>query len=295
MATPPFMDNPEHPPVTERVQWFGQTHPGHVRKNNEDTFIALQFDAKEVHYLGKVGEAFTGHTDFVFAVSDGMGGAKAGEFASRITVDKIMHLMPRAFKQSAMGLQAGFEDVLAELFDQIHRALIFVGASDEEVHGMQATLSVCWFTPGWMYFGHIGDSRIYYLPASGKELKQLSQDDTYVGWLYRQGQITEREAHEHPRRAALQKALGGGNQFVEPQVGAVAYEPGDMFLLCTDGIVDGLYDERLFQLLRHPDAVEEASTPAQRLVEASLKNSGRDNTTALVIEMLDWEGPQAPG
>jgi protein phosphatase len=215
-----------------------------------------------------------------------MGGAKAGELASRVTVDKITHLLPRSFQQSASGLKTGFEDIFNELFDQVHRALAFLGASDEEVHGMQATLSLCWFTPGWMHFGHIGDSRIYYLPASGKEIKQLSHDDTYVGWLFRSGLINEWEAHNHPQRTALQKALGGGNQFVDPQVGAVGCEPGDMFLLCTDGLTEGLYDSQLFDLLRRPDPVEAAATPAVRLVEASLARAGRDNTTALVIEML---------
>jgi serine/threonine protein phosphatase PrpC len=279
------MDPSSRAPVSGHLRWFGETDSGHVRPNNEDTFLALQFDAREVHYLGKIGEAPIGGTDFVFAVSDGMGGARAGEFASRITVDKITHLLPRSFKQSAMGLQAGFEDIFTELFDQIHRSLLFVGSGDEEVHGMQATLSLCWFTPGWMYFGHIGDSRIYYLPASGKEIKQLSHDDTYVGWLFRTGQITEREARSHPRRTALQKALGGGNQFVEPHVGAVAYEPGDMFLLCTDGLTEGLFDGEILQLLRQPDAAEAGVAPAERLVGISLQRAGRDNTTALVIEM----------
>src|SRR5258708_25189574 len=142
------------------LHWFGRTDRGHVRANNEDSFLALQFDAREVHYLGKIGEAPTENIDFVFAVSDGMGGAKAGELASRITVDKITHLLPRSFKQSAMGLQTGFEDVFTELFDQVHRALTFLGWSDEEVHGMESTLSLCWFTPGWMHFCHIADSRI---------------------------------------------------------------------------------------------------------------------------------------
>ena len=269
-----------------RLRWFGQTNAGHVRPNNEDSFLALQFNAQELHYLGKYGEASMENIDFVFAVSDGMGGAKAGELASRITVDKITHLLPRSFKQSAQGLQPGFEDIFTELFDQIHRALRYVGGSDEETAGMQATLSLCWFTPGWMYFGHIGDGRIYYLPAGGKEIKQVSHDDTYVGWLFRTGQINERQAREHPRRTALQKALGGGNQFVEPQVGAVAYEPGDLFLLCTDGLVDGLFDRQLLDLLREPDAVEAEKTPALRLVDASVARAGRDNTTALVIEML---------
>jgi protein phosphatase len=280
------MDHPRNLSGARKLRWSGQTHPGHVRKNNEDTFLALHFNAEEAHYLGRIGEARMAETDFVFAVSDGMGGAKAGEFASRISVDKITHLLPRSFKQAALGLETGFEDIFTELFDQIHRALVFVGSGDEEVSGMQSTLSLCWFTPGWMYFAHIGDGRIYYLPAGKKEIKQISQDDTYVGWLFRTGQINEREAREHPRRTALQKALGGGNQFVDPQVGAVAYEPGDKFLLCTDGLIEGLFDHQLLELLQNPDALEAAQNPAQRLVEASLARAGRDNTTALVIEML---------
>ena len=268
------------------LRWFGRTDTGRVRSHNEDTFLALRFNALEMNYLGKFGDATMENMDYVFAVSDGMGGAKAGELASRITVDKITHLLPRSFKHSALGLELPADDVFTELFEQIHRALTFVGSSDEEVHGMQATLSLTWFRPGWMYFAHIGDGRIYYLPASGKEIKQLTHDDTHVGWLYRTGQITERQAREHPRRTALQKALGGGNQFIEPQVGAVAYEPGDLFLLCTDGLIDGLFDSQIYDLLRQPDEIEAAATPAQRLVEASLSRSGRDNTTAVVIEML---------
>ena len=268
-----------------RLQWSGVTDTGRVRKNNEDTFLALQFDAQEVRYLGKVGEASTAEADYVFAVSDGMGGAKAGEFASRITVEKITRLLPRAFQQSAQGMNAGVEDVLEELCDQIHRALLYLGESYEECAGMGATLSLAWFTPGWMYFAHVGDSRIYYLPAREGGMRQVTHDDTHVGWLFRQGQMTERQAREHPRRNVLQKALGAGHQFVTPQVGAVAYESGDLFLLCTDGLTEGLFDEQLLQRLRAPDAEEAALNPAQRLVTASLERAGRDNTTALVVKV----------
>lgn len=267
------------------LKWYGWTDRGKVRPNNEDSFLGLQFDSREVHHLGRVGEAPLPNQDLAFAVSDGMGGARAGEFASRIAVEKITKLLPRSFKQSARGLEAGVDDVLAELFDQIHRALAYVGSCYEECHGMEATLSLCWFAPGWMYFGHIGDSRIYYLPAKSDQIKQLSHDDTHVGWLYRNGKINEREARTHPRRNVLQKALGGGNQFVEPQVGAVGYEPGDIFLLCTDGLTEGLYDHHLVDLLRPSDSAAADDNPAQRLVEASLTNSGRDNTTALVIQV----------
>lgn len=267
-----------------RLQWFGLTDRGKVRRNNEDSFLCLQFDAQEIRYLGKTGEDSTTRSDFVFAVSDGMGGAMAGEFASRITVDKIAHLLPRAFKQSAAGLTTDFEDVLDELFEQIHRALMHLGQSYEECSGMGATLSLCWFTPGWMHFGHIGDSRIYYLPAGGGEIRQITHDDTHVGWLFRKGDINEREARNHPRRNVLQKALGAGHQFVDPQVGAVAYEPGDVFLLCTDGLVDGLYDNQLAEFLRSPEPAMAAMTPAHRLVAAAIERSGRDNTTALIVE-----------
>ncbi len=220
----------------------------------------------------------------VFAVSDGMGGAMAGEFASKIAVEKITKLLPPAFKRSATGMSSGFADILAELFDNVHKALLYLGSSYDECSGMGTTLSLCWFTPGWMYFAHIGDSRIYYLPASGG-IQQLSHDDTHVGWLYRNGKISEREMRDHPRKNILQKALGAGHQFIDPQVGAVGCGAGDMFLLCTDGVTDGLFDYQILDLLRKPEPGEQGMNPAQRVVAASLERAGRDNTTALVIEI----------
>lgn len=283
MKSPPKKPAPNEP-AAPRLRWFGRTDVGRVRKNNEDAFLGLQFDAREVQRLGKLGDASTGQHDFAFAVSDGMGGALAGEFASKIAVEKITSLLPKSFHQSARGMDAGFGDVLHELYTQIHRALVYLGGSYEECRGMETTLSLCWFAPQWMYFAHIGDSRIYYLPAGETAVRQLSHDDTYVGWLYRNGKINEREARTHPRRNVLQKALGGGNQFVDPQVGAVAYEPGDTFLICSDGLSEGLYAHQMTDLLREAGSNMETN-PAHRLVDASLANDGRDNTTALVIRV----------
>jgi len=280
------MDKAKHTSPATALKWFGWTDRGKVRKNNEDSFLGLRFDARDVHHLGKFGEAPTSNMDFAFAVSDGMGGAMAGELASRIAVEKITKLLPRSFQQAAQGLDSGRADVLGELFTQIHRALVYVGNAYDECAGMETTLSLCWFTPGWMHFGHIGDSRIYYLPARGGEIRQLSADDTHVGWLFRQGQINEREARTHPRRNVLQKALGGGNQFVDPQVGSVSCEPGDMFLLCTDGLTEGLYNHHLLEMLRPAPPAVRAPNPAQHLVTEAVKNDGRDNTTALVIQAV---------
>jgi len=269
----------------DELHWFGWTDIGRVRKNNEDSFLGLRFDAQEVHRLGKFGDASLAQHAFTFAVCDGMGGAKAGEFASNIAVEKITTLLPRAFHPAANGLNAGVADVLAELYEQIHRALVYLGDSYDECQGMQTTMSLCWFTPGWMYFSHVGDSRIYHLPAKKNQILQLTEDDTHVGWLFRSGQINEREARTHPRRNVLQKALGGGNQFVDPQVGAVACERGDVFLLCSDGLSEGLYDHYLADILR-ASANDEKINPAQMLVNESVKNDGRDNTTALVVQVV---------
>jgi protein phosphatase len=253
-----------------------------VRKNNEDSFLGLRFDAREVHRLGKFGQSSLAAHDFTFAVCDGMGGARAGEYASEIAVEKITTLLPRAFQSAATGLNSGFEDVLVELYSQVHRALVYLGASYEECHGMQTTMSLVWFTPDHMYFGHVGDTRIYHLAAGADTLKQLTADDTHVGWLLRNGKLTEYEARTHPRRNVLQKALGGENRYVDPQLGAVACRAGDLFLLCSDGMNEGLYEHQIVDILRTKKAGVDL---AKTLVESAVKADGRDNTTALVVRV----------
>jgi len=148
---------------------------------------------------------------------------------------------------------------------------------------MQTTMSLCWFTPGWMYFGHIGDTRIYHLSAETGEFRQLTADDTHVGWLLRNGKLTDYEARTHPRRNLLQKALGGENQFVDPQVGAVRCSRGDAFLLCSDGMNEGLYEHQILEVLRVHKA---GFNPAKILVESAVKGDGRDNATALVVRVV---------
>ncbi|MGA3006669.1 MAG: protein phosphatase 2C domain-containing protein [Opitutaceae bacterium] len=289
-ASPPPA-GPTLPPPD--LRWSGLTHVGRVRRNNEDTFLGLTFDGHEVHHLGKSGQASLAGRDFVFAVSDGMGGEKSGEFASRITLDRITRLLPRSFRLSAAGLAGGFRDILIELFSQIHADLLELGASYEECAGMGATLSLAWFTPLWMYFAHLGDSRIYYLPRDGG-LTQLTHDHSHVGWLRRQGKLNEREVRNHPRRNALQQALGAENQFIEPHIGAVAHQPGDRFLICSDGLNEGLWDRQLDELIRTPPPNLAGYTAAQRLVEESVQASGQDNTTAVVVEIPESAAPPSP-
>ena len=173
----PEMDQQRNAPA--RLHWFGLTDRGKVRPNNEDSFLCLQFDALELRYLGKIGEAASDNVDFVFAVSDGMGGAMAGEFASRVAVDKITQAASAGLQTIRRRPSHGFRGRPRRALQRDSRALMYLGSTDPDCSGMGATLSMCWFTPGWMYFGHIGDSRIYYFPEAGGR-NQADQPRRYL-------------------------------------------------------------------------------------------------------------------
>ncbi|MBL9188625.1 MAG: serine/threonine-protein phosphatase [Opitutaceae bacterium] len=270
------------PPLPD-VLWSGLTHPGRVRPNNEDVFLALALDAREVRFLGKTGRAPLAASDFVFAVCDGMGGAKSGEFASRIAVDRITRLLPAALSRNTRTAPVDFSAVLGELVAAIHRDLLRLGYSYEECAGMGTTLTLAWVRQDRLHFAHVGDCRLYHLPAGGP-LVQLSHDHSYPGWLRQQGRLNEREARTHPRRNALNQALGASNQFVDPQLGELAHRPGDRFLICSDGVIDGLWDNRLEELLGTDPEPNDPRSRAHRIVDEAVAASGRDNATAVVFE-----------
>ncbi len=260
------------------VNWSGVTDRGRFRANNEDTFMALTFDGDGLRFLGSNGSGGMDDGDFVFAVSDGMGGEKSGEFASRTAVDKITRLLPGSWHRRARGLSAGFVDVLTELFHAIHDSMETMSRYYPECQGMGATLTLAWLTPEGLHYGHTGDSRLYHLTASGI-LTQISQDDTYPGWLRRSGKINEREARQHPRKHILSRALGAGHQYLVPQCGTVRCEPGDRFLLCSDGIVDGLWDRAVADLLAQPGVT------AGDFLREAMDGGSRDNATAVVFAL----------
>ncbi len=257
------------------LEWSGHSAGGPYRPNNEDAFLALKFDEREVRLLGKVGEDTLEHDDFVFAVSDGVGGAKSGEFASKIAVDKITRLLPQHFRVPPIGLLQGRREALQKLISNIHSEMLVLGRHYEECRGMGATLSLCWFCPEWMYFGHLGDSRVYHVPKDGV-MTQLTHDHTFVGYQFRQGLMTEREVRSDPRRNRLQKALGAEQQFVEAQIGSVSIQPHDRFLICSDGVVDGLWDKAIAEAIR-------SGIDAPSLVKRAIEAGSRDNTTALIV------------
>ncbi len=270
------------------LRWSAHTDRGRMRLNNEDSFLGLILDAQEVHLLGKTGEEPLTR-DYLFAVCDGLGGAKAGEFASRIAVEKITKIFPAYVSQKKTPPEeetTSTRHLLIDLFKEIHRSLLLLSASYDECHGMGTTLTLCWVRPHRCYFAHIGDSRLYHLPFSEKNsqqtIQQTSEDDTHVGWLFRHGKISEREAKHHHGRNLLQKALGADHQFVTPQIDSFTCAPGDRLLLCTDGVTDGLFNHQLLDIITDPAQ----DSPARHLVEEAVRQSGRDNATAIILEFL---------
>jgi len=243
-------------------------------------------DKQGIRYLGKAGEASLEKCDFIFAVSDGMGGERSGEFASRIAMEKITMQLPKQFSLGEDRFSAYSDDILVELFKSIHADMLKLGRFDDNCRNMGATLTLAWFRRGRVYFGHIGDSRLYHVRSTGG-MQQVTEDHTHVGWLRRQGQLNEREGRMHPRKNVLAQALGAGHRYLVPQVGVLDYDPGDRFVLCSDGVVDGLWDRGIEEIARGTDnSGPNAPPPAEQLVQRAVEESGRDNATAVIVEAL---------
>jgi PPM family protein phosphatase len=269
-----------------QIHWSGMTHPGRVRQNNEDAFLGLIIGADEAHYLGKEGSHSLADKEYVFAVSDGMGGANLGEFASRITLQSILKNLPPSIQKTNPQTVSERMVLLSGLIQSIHREIQSMGRSYEECRGMGATLSMVWIRENSATFAHVGDSRIYHLPES-TPMVQITDDHSRVGRLKRQGVINEREAKNHPERNVLDQSLGGFIQIIEPQIGSFILSSGDALVICSDGICDGLFDRTIENIVRRPTPNLLPMRPSERLVSEAMFNSGRDNLTTLVLHFSD--------
>lgn len=281
-------DSREEVTIQRTIAWTAHSDVGRFRSSNEDAFIALKVTGEGVYRLGKWGHDSNLEGDYVFAVSDGMGGAKAGDFASQIVVEQIALLFPKVFKSYAEGLTIYFQDVLSELLTNIHQAMTELGASYSELNGMGATLSLCWIHFDKVYWAHVGDSRIYHLGAT-ETMSQLTKDDTHVAWMLEKGAISPYEARNHPKRNLLQQVIGGKTQNLNPQFGEFILNKSDRFLICSDGLTNGLFDSAIAKNLAQGDAfsIEREERMAKALVEQSVTEDGKDNTTALCFQVSE--------
>ena len=268
------------------LHWAAFTHSGSRKPRNDDSLIAFASSPRGAENLPHEGERSLEKQDLVFAVSDGMGGGNAGDLASSLLLAKMSEIIPETFKIAASGFFPDCLDHLADAIRSVHEH-INTAAVCAQTRGMAATLALAWFTPENLYLANVGDSRIY-LSRSGKT-EQLSRDHTSAWGQWKRGEIPEVQYRCHPRRSALYEVIGGGHQNVCPHYAAVPYHPGDRFLICSDGLIDGVWERHISEALA---ALVSPHETAQRLLNRAVQNSGVDDTTLIVVEVNEPAPPQ---
>jgi protein phosphatase len=223
-------------------------------------------------------------------VSDGVGGANAGEVASQMAVTLISAGLAQS--AGALAQASSAEDAILAALRSANDT-IKTKAMEPGFEGMGATLSLLCFASGdSAYWGQVGDSRIY-LCRQGL-LRQISRDHSPVGRLRQQGKITEEEARRHPQRNQIDQSLGDPMNPFEPDTGAEKVEVGDVFLLCSDGLSDGLWDREIGQMLAAVHQAADVRPTVQQLVGRAKTASGRDNITAVVAFLAGPDPAAAP-
>ena len=239
--------------MTLVLRYAARSDRGLVRANNEDSV-----------YAGAR----------LLALADGMGGHAAGEVASQLVIAALAHL-----DDDEPG-----GDLLKKLNDAVHEGNSAIAAhveADPELEGMGTTLTAILFAGGRLGLVHIGDSRGYLLRDG--ELNQITKDDTFVQTLVDEGRITAEEAHSHPQRSLIMRALTGHE--VEPTLIVREARVGDRYLLCSDGLSDPVSHDTIHEALQIPDVVDSAD----RLIELALRGGGPDNVTVVVADVVDYD------
>jgi serine/threonine protein phosphatase PrpC/CRP-like cAMP-binding protein len=252
-----------------KLEHAGQSDQGRVRKNNEDAML-LDPELR------------------LFVVADGMGGAKAGEVASRAALDALRAgVSKRATEMDALDargeswqVQGLLEQAVQEACAEVHR----IASADPDLAGMGTTLTAAWFSERRAVVAHVGDSRAYLV--RGTECHQLTEDHSLVKELLRQGRITDAEVQSFPYPNALTRAVGP-QPVVEVDTLDVELEAGDRFLLCSDGLHRYTTEESLAVAVRAESGVEEI---AADLVRTANGAGGADNITVIVVDAGDLAG-----
>jgi protein phosphatase len=207
-----------------------------------------------------------------FAVADGMGGAKAGEVASHLALD--------AFEEADGGDDSP-EGRLARIARDANRRIYELASKDEARRGMGTTLTAAMVTGREVSIGHVGDSRAYRLRDG--QLEQLTKDHSLVAELERRGEISAEAAESHPQRSIITRALGPEPD-VEVDTYTISGRPGDVYLLCSDGLTSMVPDEEVASILRAAANLDEG---AVALVRSANQSGGKDNVTVVLFRLED--------
>jgi serine/threonine protein phosphatase PrpC len=233
---------------------YAGTDTGRQRRANEDSLLARAP---------------------LFVVADGMGGAQAGEVASKIAVESFLHGLTDASQPEA---------ALATLAQAANSRIHELSHSNAEQAGMGTTLTAVYVGEREVAIAHVGDSRAYCLRDG--ELLRLTDDHSLVDELLRQGRLTPEEAVEHPQRSVITRALGPEGT-VEVDTRSFGARAGDVYLLCSDGLTTMLSEEEIAAVLRGHHRLRDAG---EALIAAANDAGGRDNITVLLIRLEDVDG-----
>jgi PPM family protein phosphatase len=237
--------------MTARLgQTASLTDTGRRRRHNEDAFVS---------------------EPPLFAVADGMGGAQAGELASSLAAAALTDLQEHP---------GGGEERVDELIQQANRRVYERQSQDASASGMGTTMTVALVGDGRVSIGHVGDSRAYLIRNGG--LEQLTEDHSLVAELVRSGKLSPEEAEGHPQRSVITRALGTDPD-VDVDTFSIETRPGDLFLICSDGLTSMVDDETILsEVARNREDLQGA---AKALVRAANKGGGEDNITVVFFEI----------
>ncbi len=277
-------------PRDDEIDLHGLTHPGNVRKDNQDHFLICSLRKQVAVHLTSLPEAdqLTSGTErlaFLAMVADGVGAAAKGEAASRTAVEAVMQYVNRSMRCYYAADSADdqeFSEALDEAARQGHAELLRRGSEDPDYRGMATTLTL--FLGVWpkAYLLQVGDSRCYLMRRG--ELTQITRDQTMAQELIDRGVLTHADASKTRFAHTLSSSIGGPQ--TEPVVTRMDSDWGNVLLLCSDGLTRHVDDDRIRTRLR---AMTSAKQVCEDLLDDALKGGGSDNITVIVARALRSE------
>lgn len=261
---------------------FGQSDVGRVRKTNEDAFVIADLkEARPIHVMAQPIALEVGSLGILLAVSDGMGGERAGEVASALTLKSLRSELPASQGGTA-------EAALTASVEKANRR-VWEAAVDSNRKGMGATLTAVLIHGRRAYVAEVGDSRAYVL--RGSRLCQLTHDQSYAQVLFDAGTLTREQVETFQYRNVILQAIGT-RQDVVVALNRFTLRRGDRLLLCSDGLTGKVQDEEILGVLLSTPEPDAACTA---LVELANARGGEDNITVVVAEMSGEGLPKLSG
>jgi protein phosphatase len=267
-----------------RVDLAALSHQGKVRRNNEDHFLAARLDRTMQTLLTNLP---TGHvpercseTIYGMLVADGMGGAAAGEVASRMAISALVDLVLQT-PDWIMSLDAERSRVvlqrMARRYQQVNEILTERARTDPSLYGMGTTMTLTCSLGADMIVGHLGDSRAYLFRQG--QLHRLTRDHTVAQALAERGAIRPEEAATHPLRHILTEVIGTKGGTVHADLHRLGLVDGDQVLLCTDGLTEMVTEAAIAKVL---EQARPAADACATLIEMALEGGGKDNVTVVL-------------